>query len=104
MDPRAAARAPKAPPARRGGLDAPTVATGSGRLALVDPVDTDAPPRRLLPHIAGELPMRPPAALLVAHFPQTHSCLEVAHIPHRDLADPLSLAEVHHLARGLMQQ
>ena len=64
--PRPAAQPPLAAPARRGGLDVPTVTTGSRRIRLVDPLDHHADTRRLLALVAGKLPVRPLAALLVA--------------------------------------
>ena len=44
----------------------PTVTTGSRRIRLIDPLDHHADTRRLLALVAGKLPVRPLAALLVA--------------------------------------
>src|SRR5262245_56754610 len=72
MHPRAAAQTPKPAPARRGGLDLPSHTTNSRRIRLVDPLDRDAPSRRLLGQIACELPMRPLTDLLVGLLAQAH--------------------------------
>src|SRR5215831_19464595 len=103
VHPRAAARAPKAASARRGGLDMPTVTAGLRRIRLVHPFDYPAHPRRLLAEGAGELPMWPLADLLIRLPAQTHPRLDVAHIPHRAAAHSLSLAEVQYRAHRLMQ-
>ncbi len=104
MHPRAAAQTPKAAPARRGRLDVPTVTTGSRRVRLVDPLYRDPQARGLLGKRAGELPMRPLADLLIGSFAQAHSRLDVAHISHRDAAHPVLRAEIHHLARRLVEE
>src|SRR5262249_30534643 len=104
VHPRATTQTPKAAPARRGGLDMPTVAAGPCRIRLVNPLHGDAQLRRLLAEIPSELPMRPLTDLLVADMSQAHPRLDVTHIPHRDLAHSLRLTEVHHCARRLMQQ
>src|SRR5215472_2407728 len=59
VDPRAAARTPKAAPAWRGGLDVPTHTTLSGGLRFIDPRNDDAQPRRLLGQVAADLSMGP---------------------------------------------
>jgi hypothetical protein len=51
--------------ARRGRLDVPTLTTRSGGICFVDPLHADPQSRRLLAEVAGELPMRPLADLLV---------------------------------------
>src|SRR5262249_18453234 len=99
MHPRATARTPKAASPRPGRVDMPTHTTRSRRICLVNPLDRDAQPRRLLVQIPSELPMRPLADLLVRHPAQLHAGLDVAHIPHRDAAPPLRLAEIDHLPR-----
>ena len=43
----------------------PTHTACSRRIRLVDPLDRDANTRRLLAHVAGELPMGPLADLLI---------------------------------------
>src|SRR5690348_1576247 len=103
VHPRAAARTPKAAPARRGRLDVPTHTTRSRRIRLVDPFDGDALSRGRLTEVPCELPMRPLADPLVRLLAQTDASLDVTHVPHRDLADPLLRAEVHHLARRLVE-
>ena len=82
----------------------PTVTTRSGGIALINPLHADPQPRRLLGEVAGELPMWPLADLLVGHAAQTDARLDVAHISHRDACDALACAEIHHLARRLVEQ
>ena len=55
-----------------------TLAIGLGRVRFIKPLDPSSQPRCFFFEIAGELPMRP-------------------------LADPFGMAEVHNLARRLMQ-
>ena len=50
----------------------PTHTTGLRRIRLVDPLHADPQPRRLLGEVAGELPMRPLADLLVRPLTQAH--------------------------------
>jgi hypothetical protein len=46
----------------------------------------------------------PLADLLIGSLAEADPGLDVAHIPHRDPSDLVGLAEVHHLARRLMQE
>ena len=82
----------------------PTHTTRSRRICLINPLNADAQSRRLLAEIAGELPMRPLADLLIGPFAQADPRLDVTHIPHGDLTDTLLRAEIHDLARRLMQE
>ena len=72
MQPRAAARTPKAASARRGRLDMPTVTAGLRRIRLVNPLDYHAQLRHLLAEGAGELSVRPLTDLLIRLPAQTH--------------------------------
>ena len=90
----------------------PTHTTGSGGRRLIDPLDHHPQPRRLLAHVAGELPVWPLAArlvgLLVARLvgllAQAHPGLELTHVPHRDPRDPVGVTAAYHCARRLAQQ
>jgi hypothetical protein len=79
-------------------------ATGSGGITLVNPRHRHAHPRGFLGHLAGELPVRPLADLLVGLPAQTDARLDVTYISDGNPGDSLRLTVVHHLARRLMQQ
>ena len=78
----------------------PTHVTGSGRIRFIDPLDHH--PSRLLAHVAGELPMGPLAARLVADVAKAHPGLDITYLSHRVVRDALDLAEGDDLARRLV--
>src|SRR5262245_66674255 len=102
LHPRAAARTPKAAPARRGGLDRPTHTTGFAGIRLVNPLHRHAHTRHLPGEGADELSMGPLTDLLVRLLAQTDPGLDLAHIPHRAAAHSRGLAERDDLARRLL--
>src|SRR5262249_42056257 len=87
----------------QGGLDVPTYTTRSGGLRFIYPLNDDAQPRRLLGQVAADLSMGPLADLLVRDLAQADPRLDVAHLPHRDAADPCDLTERDDLPRRLVQ-
>src|SRR5215831_9968670 len=68
-------------------LDVPAHTTGFRRIRFINPLHDHPQPRCLFAEIAGELPMRPLADLLIGSLAQADPGLDVTHIPHRDVGD-----------------